>query len=47
MLPNTKDALKPLAKDEVSSVKFLKNACAVLNAPEQAGAMQPDNQTTA
>jgi hypothetical protein len=32
----TKEALKLFAENEVSSVKFLENPCAVLSAPEQA-----------
>ena len=36
----TKEALKLFVKDEVSSIEFLKNACAELNAPAQAGTMQ-------
>jgi hypothetical protein len=33
----TKEAVKLFVEDEISSVKFLKNACAVLNAPAQVG----------
>lgn len=40
-------ALQPFAEGDVSSIKFLNNACAGLKVPEQAGAMQPGALTTA
>jgi len=43
----TKEALKLFVEDEVSTVKFLKNACAMLNAPAQVGAIQPGARLSA
>ena len=43
----TKEAVKLFVEDEISSVKFLKNACVVLNSPAQAGTRKPGARISA